>query len=237
MRIAICEDHPGDSVRLRKLLTEYLKAGGLEASIEVFNSGEALLDAFSPGKYQIVFQDIYLDQNGVSGMKAVEKIRETDSEVSIIFITNSLEHGPASYEVKADYYIVKPVDKERLEKALDRCHAQLDRYARTIEISTNRQAMKIPLKDIYYAEVIKNNIILRTSSGAIITRMTFTELLEKLTGSSFVPCHRSYVVNLLHVADMQGSDFILKDGVRVPVSRTYAERADQAFKRYIFDDP
>ena len=235
MRIAICEDLQGDSDLLRKLLDRYLKAGGLEAVIEVFTSGEALLSAFSPGKYQIIFQDIYLAQDGISGMKTAERIRKADSEVSIIFTTTSVEHGPTSYEVKADYYIVKPVDEKRLEKALDRCRAQLDRYARTIEISASWQTIKIRLRDIYYAEVIKNNVILTTSSGEIKTRMAFGELLEKLAGSSFIPCHRSYVVNLIHVADMHDNSFILKNGARVAISRTYAVQAAQAFKRFIFD--
>ena len=235
MKIAICEDSRDDAVLLRNLLAQYLKAGGLEAGIEVFPSGEALLAAFSPGKYQIIFQDIYFNETKISGMKTAEQIREADSEVSIIFITNSIEHGPTSYEVKADYYIVKPIDKERLEKALDRCRAQIDRYAKTIEISANWQTVKIRLRDIYYAEVMKNNVILHTSSGAVITRMTFGELLEKLAGSSFIPCHRSFVVNLIHVADMSGNDFLLKNGGRVPISRTYAGQAQDAFKRFIFD--
>ena len=235
MNIAVCEDLEDDSARLCVLLKGYLKTGGLVAAIDVFTSGEDLLKAFSPGKYQIIFQDIYLDKNGISGMKVAEKIRERDSEVSIIFTTTSVEHGPTSYEVKADYYIVKPVDKERLGKALDRCRAQLDRYARTIEVSTNWQVMKIRLRDIYYAEVMKNNVILHTMSGAVVTRMSFGELLHKLEGSSFATCHRSYVVNLIHVADMRDNSFILKNGSQVAISRTYTESAKQAFREFFWE--
>ena len=237
MNIAICEDDRDDSARLCELLKGYLKAGGLEACIDIFTSGEALLKAFSPGKYQIIFQDIYLNQNGISGMKAAERIRERDSDVSIIFTTTSIEHGPMSYEVKADYYIIKPVDKERLERALDRCRAQLDRFARTIEVSSNWQVIKVRLRDIFYAEVMRNNVILHTSSGAVITRMPFAELLNKLQGSSFVPCHRSYVVNLIHVSDINDNSFILKNGSRVAISRTYTETAQQAFREFFWEGP
>ena len=236
MEVAICEDNRDDGTRLHALLNRYLKESGLEAGIEVFTSGEALMNSFLPGKYQIIFIDIYLDKKGISGMKAAEKIRKADNEVSIIFTTTSVEHGPTSYEVKADYYIVKPVDKKRLEKALGRCRAQLDRYARTIEISTNWQMEKILLRDVYYAEVMKNNIILHTTSGTVNARMPFSELINKLDGSSFIQCHRSYVVNLIHVADMRDSSFVLKIGSRITISRTYAEAALKAFNRFIFDD-
>ena len=235
MRIAICEDNADDVSRLRKLLIRSLRGGGLEADVDVFTCGEALLRAFSPGKYQIIFQDIYLNQNGITGMEAAERIRMADDDVSIIFTTTSTEHGPVSYEVKADYYIVKPVDKERLEKAFDRCRSQLDRHARTIEISANWQTMRIRLREIYYAEVIKNNVILHTSSGAVVTRMTFAELLEKLEGSSFVRCHRSYVVNLIHAADIKDTGIILKNGVHVAISRSYAGKTRQAFTNFVFE--
>ena len=235
MKIAICEDRRADGIHLKKLLVGYLNANGLEAGIDIYPNGETLLCAFSPGKYQIVFMDIYLEKDGISGMDAAGLLRKADSEVSIIFTTTSVEHGPVSYEVKADYYIVKPVDKDRLGKALDRCRAVLDRYARTIEISTNWQLERIQLKTVFYAEVFKNNIVLHTSSGAVTARMPFGELLSKLDGSSFVQCHRSYVVNLIHVTNMQGNAFILKSGVRIAISRTYAQQASSAFKRFIFD--
>ena len=235
MKIAICEDSREDAAHLQKLLNKSFHMSGFEAEIEIFAGGEALLEAFTPGKYQIIFQDIYLKKNGISGMRTAEMIRGEDSEVSIIFTTKSVEHAPASYEVKADYYIVKPVDKERLENALDRCRAQLDRYARTIDISTNWQTERIRLRDVYYAEVMKNNIILHTMYGAIMARMPFGELLNKLYGSAFIRCHRSYAVNLIHVADMRDSHFVLKYGGVVPITRTYATQAQQAFKRFIFD--
>ena len=235
MRIAICEDRTEDVSRLSKLLVRCLRSEGLEADVDVFSSGEALLKSFKPGKYQIIFQDIYLKQDGINGMKTAERIRNIDDAVSIIFTTTSTEHGPTSYEVKADYYIVKPVDKERLEKALSRCKSQIDRYARTIDISTNWQSMKLRLKDVYYAEVIKNNVVFHTMTGAIVSRMTFADLLEKLDGSSFIHCHRSYVVNLVHAADIRDSSIILNNGAQIAISRTYEKQTKQAFKKFAFD--
>ena len=235
MRIAICEDNPEDSAHLCVLLSGYLDANRLVADMEAFASGEALLDAFAPGKYQIIFFDIYLDDKGVSGIKAAETIRAMDSEVSIIFTTTSIEHGPTSYEVKADYYIVKPVDRKRLEKALERCRLQLDRYAMTMEVSVNRQTERIRLRDVLYVEARKHNVLLHTSSGEIRTRTALGEVTEKLGGPPFIPCHRSYMVNLVNVADLRDNSFIMKNGDRVPVSRTYQEKAHEAFKAFFWE--
>lgn len=235
MRIAICDDRMEDSARLSALLRDYLDENSLTADVELFTSGEALLEAALPGKYQIIFQDIYMDENGVTGMQAAEIIRERDDEVSIIFTTTSVEHGPQSYAVDAAYYIVKPVDTEKLRKALEKCRAQLDCYARTIEITVNRQPQRIRLRDIYYAEVFRHDALLRTVSGELKARMTFGELMELLGGFPFIPCHRSYVVNLAHVADLRGTDFIMKNGDNAPISKTYQEQAEKAFREFFWE--
>lgn len=235
MRIAICDDRMEDSARLSALLRNYLDENALTANVDIFASGEALLEAAKPGKYQIIFQDIYMDKNGVTGMQAAEIIRERDDEVSIIFTTTSIKHGPASYAVDAAYYIVKPVEKENLRRALGKCRAQLDSYARMIEITVNRQPHKIRLRDVYYAEVFRHDALLRTVSGVIKSRITFGELVELLGGFPFIPCHRSYVVNIAHVADLRGSDFIMKNGDKAPISKTYQEQAQKAFKEFFWE--
>jgi len=236
MRIAICEDLQKDRDRLTDLISDYINANGLEAEIDMFTSGEALLEAFLPGKYQMLFQDVYLDRNGINGVQATEKIRETDSEVSIIFTTTNSEIGPASYDVSAAYYIIKPVEKDNLRKAMDKCRVQLDRYAKTIEVTVNRQPTKIRLRDICYVEVFRHNTLLHMTTGEVKTSAAFSELSQILSGGSFLLCHRSFIVNFVHVANMQDKDFIMKNGVRVPISNTYLDEAKKTFQAYFWED-
>ena len=106
---------------LYKLLSEYLALNGLAADVDVFTSGEDFLGAFEPGKYQILFQDIYMINGGLNGIEVCHKIREIDNELSIIFISSSREHGPDTYDVDASYYMFKPLDNIKLQNAMDKC--------------------------------------------------------------------------------------------------------------------
>ena len=234
MRIAICEDQYSDSAGLSAMLADYVRAKGLMAETDVFQSGEDLLRAFHPGKYQILFQDVYLSLHGANGMEVAEKIRETDNEMAIVFVTINEGLGSAAYDVDAAYYIVKPLDKDKLDRAMQKCQSKLERYAKTVTFMENRQMATIRLQDICYVEVILHNVILHTTKGPRKTSATFGELVKKLGGLPFVVCHRSYAVNLLHVTGMESKDFVMKDKARVPISKSFFADADKAFREYFW---
>ncbi|WP_313164559.1 LytTR family DNA-binding domain-containing protein [Sedimentibacter sp.] len=230
MRIAICDDIKGDVVHLHELLKEYLYTNSLDADIDTFESGEALLSAFEPGKYQIIFQDIYM--NGMTGMEVAEQIRETDKDVAIILTTASLEHGIASYKVNAAYYIVKPVEQTNLTQGMARCHEHVNQYAKVIEIMENRQSVRLRLRDIFYVESQKRACVFQTATEEIKTNSSIDKIAGQLNGFPFVRCHRSFIVNLLHVADMLNQDFVMESGAKVPISKSCHAAAKKAFKEF-----
>jgi len=174
-------------------------------------------------------------EGGVSGVEATEIIRQSDKEISIIFTTSTNALGPATYDVAASYYIVKPVARENIEKAMDVCRAKLNDYARAIEVMENRQLITVRLRDVHYIEAMGHNSIVHTASGGINTRTAFFELAEKIGGSSFIACHRSYIVNLVHVADMKESAFIMKNGSQVPISKKYQDDVQKAFSAFFWE--
>lgn len=230
MKIAICDDLEKDIARLSGILGEYLSANGLDADVDIFTSGEALIKAFQPGKYQIIFQDIYM--GGMTGMQVCEKIRETDRDVSLILTTTSLEHGIASYKVNAAYYIVKPVDSAELAQAMEKCRSQIERFAKTIEVIENRQPVRIRLRDIYFVESQSRECVFTTASGEVRTNAAIDTMAERLGGFPFLRCHRSFIVNLLHISDMTQKDFVMDNGRTVPISKAYQVDSRKMFKEY-----
>lgn len=69
-----------------------------------------------------------------------------------------------------------------------------------------------------------------------MTRRTFREFTAALTDGRFFLCSRGVLVNMEHAEDFDGTDFILKGGTRVKVSRDLAKDARTAFGDYIFND-
>jgi DNA-binding LytR/AlgR family response regulator len=60
--------------------------------------------------------------------------------------------------------------------------------------------------------------------------MNIAELAVMLDGSSFIQCHQSYIVNILHMRKIQDKDFVLKSGELVPIGRKYQTDAQRAYR-------
>lgn len=106
LQIAVCEDNPADA----KLLGYPMAESGIANRPEVFPSGEALLAAFQPGKYDLIFLGIYM--SGMKGVDAAAEIRKADRTVTLAFTTTGTEHTLESYRLKAASYLEKPVKQE-----------------------------------------------------------------------------------------------------------------------------
>lgn len=235
MKIAICEDIEEDIRHLNDLLSEYLKVNFLVAEIEIFKSGEQLLEHFEEGEFQIIFQDIYMKKTELNGMETVKKIRNLDTDVAIIFTTTSIEHGIESYQVDATHYIVKPVLKEELTIAMRKCHEKIDLYAKYVAITKNRQKFRIRLCDIYYIEACQRHTFIYIKNSEFKINLPFHEFIKAYVSDyPFVPCHRSYVVNLSHISDLCEMDFVFKDKRRVPISKTFFKSAQDAFHKHFW---
>lgn len=233
MQIAICDDTQKDLNQLKEILEDYLKTAGLSANIDVFDSAEAFMESFSQKKYLIIFMDIFMSKGNISGFEAAKQIRELDFESALIFTSVSTEFAISGYDV-ANYYIVKPVTKSALAKAMSKCREHQAQLAKTLEIIVNRQTINLHLHDIYYVETRQRACVFSTSNGEYICKsMAFETIANMLCDSPFLRCHRSYIVNLTHVQAMKDKDFIMSDSTRIPISRSAMPQAQSEFRKHL----
>ena len=113
MNIAIVDDRKTDSDRLVGFIDTYAEQHRLQwGAMDRFSSGEEFLGAFTAGKYDLIFLDIYMD--GITGMETAKRIRRADHGCRIIFITTSPEFAVESYDVSASFYLLKPIEKKKV---------------------------------------------------------------------------------------------------------------------------
>lgn len=229
MRIAVIDDISSECESLRKRLGVQLSRLSLAADICLYESGEEFLAAAEKERFDLIFLDIYL--NGENGVNIAERLRLSATDCLVVFTTTSPDHALDGFRVRAFHYLVKPYSDEALAVLFDEIVKRFPRPDRYIEVNEKR----IRFRDILYAEHYQHQIFIHLNDkGTIVTRQTFRDFSAGLTDGRFFLCGRGIIVNLEFAEDFNGSDFVLKDGTRIPVSRDLAKSARQAFGDFLF---
>ena len=117
MNIAIIDDISTDAEDLKNIAVFYFEKKQIQAEIYQFFSAEEFFEDYQPGKFQILFLDIYM--NGMTGMEAARRIRRQSDDCILVFVTTSSDFAVESYDVGASYYLLKPFQPEKLCSILD----------------------------------------------------------------------------------------------------------------------
>ena len=210
-----CEDIPNEAEQLRSTVRAVARRRGIDIDLHVFSSGEQLLLNFVREETAIVLLDIVMGK-GMSGLDAAHAIRKIDPDIPLVFVTSSTEYAIESYDVKATHYLVKPLKEKDIEEVLDRCNKLLSSSRKTISFTVNRSVEHVLMGDIVYAEVFGNRATVHLQNRVLTTYTPLSSLLEE-TSTSFIRCHRSFVVNMDYIARVQGKEFIMVTGDYIPI--------------------
>lgn len=228
MRIALCDDSDLERQILRKMLEKYLDEHHLNAQIDEFTSGEALLKA-DVTSYNLFVLDVIMDK--LDGIETAKQLNQLHPHCQIIFCSSSKEYAADSYDVAALRYMVKPIGEDKLFLTLDRYfHA----YAamRTLVYKQNRMDEHVYISDILWIEAGDHKCIIHTKQGDITTRTSFANLCEQLDGADFVKPIRYAVVSLAEVAAIPTDVFTLRDGSTVPIVKELRASMKKAYSHY-----
>ena len=228
LSVMICEDLEEERMALARMVRTVCRSRGIDLELELSSSGEELLDRFRFRRWDILFLDIYM--NKISGIQAAKVIRGQDQTCALIFATTSREHGLLSYELQVTDYLLKPFTQADVEGTMDWLLLEREEQFQTITIRSEWQEEQILVRDIRYIEAIRHSAELHLTDDRVKrTRKGLQELENELGEGSFLRCHRSFLVNLDHVAAIDQGDFRMKNGDRVPISAKRAVEVKHAF--------
>ncbi len=241
LSIAVCDDDAADLRQVRGLLAEYFRARPeLEGRACLFPSAGALLEAVRQrGGFDLYLLDVVMP--GMDGIQAGLALRAGGDGGEVIYLTTSRDYAVDSYEVDAFFYILKPVEREKLFRVLDRAAEKLcRRAAEGILVRTPGGPRRLLLERILYAERVKSAVRYYCTDGAVDTttlRGSFHEAVAPLLADRrFAPCGVSFAFNLRRVKGVDARFVLLDTGARVAVPRRAAPALKRAWGAYWLEE-
>lgn len=231
MKIAVVDDSESDRNSLCRSVERYLRENEIDMEICTYESGEAFLDSYCSGMFGIIILDIYMGK--VTGFEVAEKIRAQDDECNILFVTTSDEFAVQSYEVRAAYYLLKPLEYSKLEKGLKVCMKDCARPEPVIQVTSNRLPIELPLSAVYFAETHRNVLEIHLKDRIIRTYMTFQAFVDMVGNDRrFLICNKGCIVNMDHIMQMKEFDFVLKNNETVQVRKRGNSQIKMVYLQY-----
>ena len=213
--ILVCDDLPEERLNLVRMLRHFEQETGLELRLETAADGSELLAMWKPDRWDMIFLDIFMPQ--VDGIAAARQLRKKDDTCEIVFATTSRRHGMEGYEIHALDYLTKPFSQMDVDGVMDWFLRQRAEKRRELTVRTLEGEEAIRAQDILYIESRGHSCVIHARQQELSVRGSIDELAAGLD-ASFFRCHKSFLLNFAHVAEIEQRSFRLDSGETVPIS-------------------
>jgi two-component system, LytTR family, response regulator len=240
-----------DEAPARQRLVDLLRQDPAVGSLSEAENGLVAVDAIVNERPDLVFLDVQMPE--LDGLGVIEAVGPTAMPLTI-FVTAYDQHAVRAFEANALDYLLKPYSDERQEAAMTRAKLRLNERSvyefgqRMLRLASRSPQMRRPLDrlvvksggttrfvrvaDIDCIEGAGVYVSLHVAGRKLLYRATLHELIERLDAMRFVRVHRSAVVNIESIVQLEAKshgefDVVLKHGSRSRVSRTYRAHLEQ----------
>jgi two-component system LytT family response regulator len=246
IRTLIVDDMPLSRERTRRYLAEV-------ADVEIIGEcgdGETALAAISALAPDLVLLDVQMP--GMTGLALLEKI-PAERRPAVVFVTAFDEFAVPAFAAHAVDFLLKPFDRERMTKVLDRVRAHLAEgpmsraaaaasapgsgaaptYLSRIAVKSVGRTVFVNADNVDWLETAGNYVCLHAGKETHVVRETMNQIEAQLDPAKFVRIHRSTMVRIETIREIQplfNGDrcVILHDGSKLTMSRSYRDKARAA---------
>lgn len=230
IRIILCDDNQIFLEGLRIEIRAVLKKHKTESLIYTFSCAEEIPASLLPIA-NLFFLDIDFSDKKYTGIDIAKKIRSTNENAIIIFVTNYIEYAPEGYEVQAFRYVLKSEIHSKLERYLQQAVEKLHVVQEVLLINVSGETIALSLADILYIESQAHSAVVYIQAQGTSRLKEYklysslTSLEHQLEASGFLRIQKSFIVNMRRIQKYQCTGAILDTGKSLKVSqKNYAEQ-------------
>ncbi|WP_299123083.1 LytTR family DNA-binding domain-containing protein [uncultured Tenacibaculum sp.] len=198
--------------------------------VEEFPNAIQAIKYLNENKVDLIFLDIHMpDFTGFDFVKTLK------NPPLIILSTSDPQFAIEAFQYDCIVdYLLKPIDAERFDKAIEKAKSKKSIEAAKVQesssskeqevnndfyVNIDRRLIKIDLPSIYLVEAKGDYINIKTEEKDYVVHSTLKKIEEKLPESLFLKIHRSYIINVKKIIDIEDNSVLIKKNV-IPVSRS-----------------
>lgn len=171
----------------------------------------------------LILLDIEMPE--LTGLELLEKLTLLPQ---VIFTTGNKQYAYEAYEYDVTDFLKKPIIPQRFETAIEKAIDRQERLASTATYSakqelylrTDGRLIRLPYEDILYFENVGDYVKVITLRGNHVIYGALKTINEKLTHPCFLKVHRSFIINLDKIKDIEENTIVIESKV-IPISRAH----------------
>ena len=238
LKFAICDDNLDELRQTKILIEKYLdKRPELAVRLFPFSSPYEMLDETKEsGGFDLYILDIIMPE--ISGIDLGKQLRENGDEGEIVYLSSSCDYAVDSYDAKAFFYLIKPVEEAKLFEVMDNAIKKLqEKTTQGITVHTHDGLCRVNFDDILYIEQIDRSIHYHLTDGNIVKTCTIrkpfsSEVEPILSDNRFIVCGSSFVLNLHRIKSISKNEAVFSCGVSLSLPRTLQRSMKQKWIEY-----
>jgi two-component system LytT family response regulator len=252
IRTLIVDDEPLAREKLRRFLDD---VDDFEVVGECRDGREAF-EAIDRQRPDLVFLDVQMPE--MDGFEVLENLPQ-DELPTVIFVTAYDQYALKAFDVHAVDYLLKPFDRDRFKKALERARTEIERrevgemrekllallgdagvrgarHPERLVVKSSGRVVFLKVDDIDWVDAAGNYVKIHAAGETHQLRETMSRLEDRLDPEKFLRIHRSTIVNIERIRELQQQfhgDYlvVLKNGQRLTLSRSYRDRIQELLDR------
>lgn len=238
IRLCICDDNEADIEKLQRLAGLFSEEHPeFPMQTKFFHGPYDLMEYIEEfGGFDVYLLDVIMPD--LDGIELAKRIRQRGEAAEIIFLTVSREFAVEAFSVKASNYLVKPIQKEDFDREVLSCINKLTlQDSASLMLKTRKGVRRINTRELVMVESFNHRQVCTMADGTTFeTTVTLASLLERLRECScFFKPHRSYIIHLDYINGLVPSELLLRNGKRIPVSRSSYADLKKVLLDYTFE--
>ncbi len=229
IRCAVCDDNTLVADSLKEVIANAFWREGYKAQLSVYTSGVKLLQAIRSGILALDVLFLDLEMPDLSGLDIGKLLKSQYPTLIIIVISNRSDYAFEAYKIQPFRFIRKSHIKQEIPEAIHSLIQSLEVHSEPILLSRYGDEYKLNPEKIIYIESHDKHLHIHYGNELVTIRYKLSGIEEQLRGMGFIRIHKGILVNSRYIFSIKGSEAILDNNARLPISRQRLVTVKRAF--------